>query len=368
MSGMLGSLLQGVGQGVQTIGQAGMRYADKTLDEDIANRRARMLADLQREYKGLDREDQAAFSDARAPVVLEQEQKRALAASATATEAETRRLGDAGLNSAKDEEAKRVAQRAIDAATQKLNDPGLTAAEQKAAQRELAEAKERFKAMIPLKVAEATAVANATASANSRGDNQRMVNKGAQIEAFIGRKLTPAEREAMAGLGKSDNVQAMRTKLAEEVVSELIKTGQVPPGDRAKAVQAQMASYTTIANELSLREDVLKSRKDGDLGRLVTEARSIGRTDGELLAAGLTKEELKRANAAPAKPAGTGMLEQIAPTTDPLLDLDTRTLRRIAAIQGHTNQAAAIAELKRRESQEGEAPMTDAVTMMNRGF
>jgi hypothetical protein len=291
------AFLGGAAQGLNVLGQGMLRQVERDADESMQERRAQMLARIQRENAAADRKAQAEFDDERAPVLLARRQAEAEALGKTATKIETDRLSDPAFQAARrtqaDADAEAATKRDIAAALKKLNDPELSAVERRKAQEKLDDLQKEVK----IRGDEAIRVARATRapSQGSKSISQQLKEK----EDALGRPLTQAEREALV-IGKQggDPAFAMRQKEAEDAATKAIETGAIKPEGRAAFVRAQLDSYSEFDAKAQMAELLRTERGAGNVGNFIDNMRRQGADDATLLKMGVTKDELKQSTAA----------------------------------------------------------------------
>lgn len=199
MGSAFGRALGGFGAGVATL-------ANKYIDEEIAQRRAQAMADIQVATAGKIRQADAEFSDKRAPIERERKRDDALAAGATAREVELAALNDTTLQGTrqqvqgKNNEFAR-GEKVKDIAT--LTPFEISAERSKATAREEVQT-QAMKDRLPLEVQRAAAVADAQARASARYRERppSPSDKLADIERVLGRPLQEPEKLALLGLAK----------------------------------------------------------------------------------------------------------------------------------------------------------------------
>ena len=365
--GMLtGAFLQGAGQGLNVLGQSMQRDLDRQTDEAMFEKRTRMLAEIQRENATVQRQDQAAFEDQRFPVRLDQERQTMTVRGEAQTAAEVARATNPELIAARDEEARRATQREIDALVQRANNPDLSAAEQRKAAAEL----EKLKAEVKIRGDGAIRVANATRA--PREGSKSVSDQLAEKEKALGRPLTQAEREALVlGARGNNESQALRVKQAEEAATKAIDEGRIKPQDRASFVRAQLDSYGEFEARAQTDELLRTERAAGNVGRFIDAMRRQGADDAALLKLGVTKDEIKKATAAPAANAPRGMLSR-APAKAPEDVIGNQpigplTRQRDIEESARAGNKRAIEYLRRQQAGrlENQNAPRDAASMMN---
>lgn len=101
------AFLQGAGQGLNVLGQGMLRGIEREDEQELWEKRTKLLAEIQRESaKGI-RDDQAAHDDARFPVKLEQETQTVAARGKAQTAADVARANDSGMLAAEAAQAER---------------------------------------------------------------------------------------------------------------------------------------------------------------------------------------------------------------------------------------------------------------------
>jgi hypothetical protein len=313
--------------------QAGDQILTKYIDEDLAAKRAQMMADLQRKTAGAIRQDDADFSDKRAPVLREQAKADVLAKAEAARAAELAGLNDQSLRGARrtaaDEESAAATQRKASEARALM--PVEAEREKMLAGVKTDADIERATKLLPLEVKRAYAIADAQGRAGARNrqsPGSDLMGKVSAIEKTLGRSLTEPEKLGILGLaGKGANAEYDLVKIKEE---EMLPGGGTRTTERTERRQAGGAGGQA--------EDPYAVKPRGQQG---------------------AKDPYAQAPAAGAKQP-TALLElarRKAAQEAPKGEMETagnETLRRIAAIQGHAKQAAAKAELERRAAAQPE--------------
>lgn len=185
---------------------------------------------------------------------------------------------------------------------------------------------ERATALLPLEIKRAYALADAAgraSAAHRQSPGAELEAKLGIVEKTLGRQLNEQEKLGLLGLAKAQETDKVTTTDTQEDPAtgskrEVKTESTVPRGARAKADEA----------------DPIKAAMDA--------ARAKGGAPAP-------------AAAAPKRgilPAAT------EPAADPITTLDERTLRQIAAIPGHKDQARAQAELERRAASTPEIDTT----------
>ena len=212
--------LSGAAQGVAQV-------TNKWIDEDIAQQRAQFIAELQRTTATNIRNDQAAFDDARAPVLQERELGRAKALARTQREIELEALNDKPLQDAKTARADADADAEI---RRKL----------RAGEKLLPFEQKRAKAL---------AEADAGTRAKYREAPPDVLQKVAQIEKVLGRSLNEQEKLAMMGLAAKGRDPETGYETVKETT--MTDTGQREvtrkvPIMAGSAPQGQQATQATV--------------------------------------------------------------------------------------------------------------------------
>jgi hypothetical protein len=265
------AIFQGAGQGLNALSQGMFRQVEREAEEDIWQKRNRLLSEIQRENAKNIRKDDLDFREQNA------QRARAIQAGDIAAQGE--------------------AQTAAEVA--RLQDPGMIAARAAAAERDAAQKRDAYKAETPLVASRQGQVSEAAAKAAAKyrdggGQAKTLSAQAAEYEKFLGRELTKVEREAMTPFGRKapDGIQAQRVKLAEEVTSKLIENGEVKPEDRAASVQAQLRGYAELEQATIAQSLLQQARADGSVSTWVQRMRAQGAKDEELIALGATKQEI----------------------------------------------------------------------------
>lgn len=304
------AIFTGAGQGMQALSQGMFRQVEREAEDELWQKRTKMLAEIQRENARVQREDQAAFDDQRFPVRLDQERQTVAARGDAQTAAEVARLSNPDLTAAQSEAAARQQEQQIALLGQRRNDPRVQAAEKAEIDGKLALLREEAK----IRGDAAIRVSNATRGPAGPSLAQQIAEK----ESIIGRPLSQQEREALVGLGRGgDKAQDLRIKLAEESFNKALELGEVKPEDRATFVAKQLESYSELSATRSAQELLRTERAGGNIARFVERMRSQGADDATLLGLGVTREELKNA-AAGSAPQKTGKTSPSRASSEPV--------------------------------------------------
>lgn len=397
--GILGSAF---GRALAGAGGAAASIANKYIDEELARTRAEALADLQRRTAQGIREDQAAFDDKRAPVLRQRAQDDATATAATQDTIEVGRLNNTILQSArkaaKDREAADTTRRTIDAKKTELGDTELqtlnrqvasdnasaaAAAKRRAetesaadtawlkAQESIALADPKVRAQIEQARASAAASYASAGSSNANAQGQLLANAAVKrvqtltdemLKTLDDQTLTPEQRAKKLGelQAKLEVVAPKKPEKAgagptEEVVEELDDKGNVV--SKKRTVKGPLGSVNGGGNaagqaESAVIAEALKAGKGKDLVAVMEKQglspREIVAKIGEAEYAKIKGTDKTRK---PDESGARDLQRAPDPAKDPIRMASERDLRRIAAIEGHTNQQAAKAELERRASE-----------------
>lgn len=211
-----------------------------------------------------------------------------------------------------DADAAAATERQIQALDAKAKDPRVDAAQRKEADL----AAQRLREEVKIRGDGAIRVATATAAAQGKVGKQSLSDLIAEKEKAIGRSLSQQEKEAVAGLGKSENTtQALRVKLAEEAANKALENKDIKPEEKAAFVKTQLQGYAEEDAKIISQELLRNARKDGTEAIFIAKMKAQGADDATIIKLGVTKDELKKATAA-ATPAPTtaptkkrGMLE-----------------------------------------------------------
>lgn len=321
--GLLGSAL---GRAVAGAGAGVASLAGKYIDEDLAMKRAEAMADLQRRTAGAIREDEDAFRNDPARVARDRENKRqdVLAAGSAARESELAGLNDAGLQGArrkaKDDDAaadrgRRVADLEATAPAEAKR-AGLISEAQARAAAKFREPKEDSAAAVKKKIA--------------------------AIEEVMERKLTTDEKAALLGMVAKPRESAA----TEEVVEERDASGQVIGTKTTRKGPAGAPQQDPVSQ---YRRGIERARAEGRISEAIAELKKQGASDSQLVEhLGVTIDEI-RASKQGQRPRASPKAAD--PQVDRFSSMNSMVLRRIAAIDGHKDQAAAKAELDRRAQQ-----------------
>ena len=264
------------------VGAAGAAVTNKYIDEQLAQQRAEFMANLQRTTAGNIRQDDAAFRDQRAPIERENARQDILTRGAATRESETAAMNDPLYQGAR----RATADADADAEIQRKLRAG--------------------EALLPFeqKRAEALARTEAKFRQPAGGGKQSMTDKIAEMEAAIGRKLTQQEREAIAGLGSKPANDP--TKQALDAVLDKYKASgsEMTPDAVGQELSAIVRSLRVAPMEQAIQAGLQRARSEGKEAEAIAELRQAGFSDQQLIAAGVTQDQLKAA-AAPAPQRGS---------------------------------------------------------------
>ena len=292
------AFLQGAGQGLNVLGQGMLRGIERDDEQAMWEKRTKLLAEIQRDMAKTQRKDAFEFENSPETVSasIQTATTKAEAAGEVSRKQGLLNMTDPALREAQktnaDEDAAAAAQRRIDAALMELRNPELSAEQEKVAQRKLDQAKAEYKAMTPLMVERSaqTADAAAKAAAKYRDDKPTMASKIAEIEGVVGRPLSQQEREALAGLGKTDNGM---DKWIRGLVDEDIKAGNITADKAPERLQQIKNGFRALEQDGAIASAVSQARKDGKASEAAAELREKGFSD-EMLSKWFTKDELKK--------------------------------------------------------------------------
>jgi len=294
--GMLGNaFLAGASQGLNVLGQGMLKDVERQQDQTIWEKRTALLSQIQRENAKVAREDQAAFDDQRFPTKLDQAKQLINAQGVAQREV---RLADAQDTDLLNAEIKRAQALSDAQLEQDINrtyslatNPKMQEADRIATDRKMAALQRELNMRLQSQVS----LHNATRPPKP----QTLSDKLLEIEGAIGRPLTAPEKEAFAGVGKSDNkTQELRTKLAEEAASKLIEAGTLKPEGRADFVNTQLQSYKEAESRAISGELLRTARHNGTVSTFIERMKAQGADEATILKLGVTKDELKKATAA----------------------------------------------------------------------
>lgn len=249
---------------------AGAQVANKYLDEQIAKDRAEFMAQLQRRTAGEIRQDDAAFRDQRAPIERERARQDVLAQGAATREAAVAGWSDTTFQGA------RRTQEEADAAAKR------------------GERVKDLNADTPILMDRARQEADIRGRMTAKwagSGKQTIADKIKEMEAAIGRPLTDAEKEGVAGLGKKPADDP--TKAAIDAVLAGVKDGTIKPEEVGPKVGAIVRSLRVTPLEDDIRNGLSRARAEGKTADAIAELRQAGFSDQQLLAAGVTQAELK---------------------------------------------------------------------------
>lgn len=295
---------------------AGAQVANKYLDQQLAQQRAEFMAQLQRRTAGEIRQDDAAFRDQRAPIERERTRQDLLAQGAATREAAVAGWSDTTFQSA------RRSQEEADAAAKR------------------GERVKDLNAETPILMDRARQEADIRGRIQAKWSNsgkQTIADKIKEMEAAIGRPLTAAEKEGVAGLGKKPADDP--SKAAIDAVLAGVKDGTIKPEEVGPKVNAIVKSLRVTPMEEDIRNGLSRARAEGKAAEAIAELRQAGFSDQQLLAAGVTPSELK--GAAPqmeTKPAQRSLMDRAltgrgAPNAQATLAPSRTTEQRIAEIR-----------------------------------
>lgn len=326
--------------------KAGSEHLNRYITEEIAMQRAEAMAELQRRTANNIRQDDATFRDQRAPIERKRAQDDALAAASTADQIEFGRLDpNSALSIAKAAAAERQAadaRRRLGDDIRELSPLKAEAEGQLATARETAQTA-AMEARLPMEVKRAAqlAEAQARASAKYRDRPQTAAEKLDGIEKALGRPLKQEEREAFVlgqRGGEYDTVKITDEKLNPDgTTTKTERTERRRPG----AEQPAQKDPRAVAAE------AVAAGKGPDLVKRM-ESQGLSPADIVHLIGADEYSKIKGTN----KPKGSSLMN--AEAKDPIQMASNRDLQRIAAIEGHAQQKAALAELARRKANEPE--------------
>jgi hypothetical protein len=379
------------------IGRAGNQLTSKYVDEQLAQQRAHFMADLQ--HQNMVKADQYQNSDERRGRLRDQATQDTLATEGAKDAATLNRLRNEPLNQAARDKATADARAARGAKVEELNDPALQqatdAAARRTAERDAGIERDRVKAaaadtdylegaktialsdpkaQAQIQAARAQA-ANAFANAEQTRQQTEQIRRVNDLTKEMQRtlddpKLSDTERaQRLAGLQSKLAVMGVGGKKGEggsvtEEVEEKIdpSTGEVIERTRKTKgpLGAAGAAEAKADPSAQLKAGVEQARKDGKIGEAITELRKMGASPAQILAAGVTAEELQAASQPTRGRAGGGSLMEQA-TRDPIAMMSDRDLQRVASIPGHANQAKAQEELRRRQSARDAEPAPSGI-------
>lgn len=303
------------GRALSGAGAAAGRLASKYIDEELAQQRAQFLADLQ--FQSGKRTEEYMQSPEVQGRRRENARQDALTAGATKGEVELAELNNQPLQgartAAKDRDFDADTGRKIRGRKQELTE--LTPAEVEA-QNTITTGTADARAKSEGLLAEARAKAQAKYREPRADDPAAISRKMAEIEKVMGRPLTEAEKATVLGL--------------------VSKNARDPELDTETITEERMGEDGTVTK--TQRKQVRRPGQGGEAAQ----------PSDDPIKAAMDKARAERAAAeasrkAPKQPAAAG-----AAPSDPIQAMDTATLKRIANIDGHTNQQKAQAELERR--------------------
>lgn len=211
----------------------------------------------------------------------------------------------------------------------------------------------RMKALTPLEAQRAGAIADAQGRAQARWREQPkgVADKLADVEAVLGRPLNEPEKLALLGLKGSEKEDPVK-KMAREAVSKQVENGLIKPEEAGPAADKIERSFAAVRQAAQLGERIRQARSEGKVGEALSELRTSGASDAQLLGLGFTKDEIKQ-QPKPAAPrvgatAAPSAASQPAPAGSPQAKWDARqeasrqaSLDERARIQHEFDQAAA---------------------------
>ena len=302
------------GRALSGAGAAAGRLADKYISEELAQQRAQFLADLQ--LKTNQRTEEYQQSPEVQGRRRENARQDALTAGATKGEVELAELNNQPLQgartAAKDRDFDADTGRKIRGQKRELTE--LTPA-QIEAQNAVTDGTTQSAVKREGLISEARARAQAKYREPRADEGAAISRKMAEIEKVMGRPLTEAEKATALGL--------------------VSKSARDPELDTETITEERMGEDGTVTK--TQRKQV---RKPGQGGPATPSDDPIKAAMDKARAERVAAEADRKA---PKQPAAA----DVAPA-DPIQAMDTGTLKRIAAIQGHANQQKAKAELERR--------------------
>lgn len=349
-----GGALAGAGRALSSI-------SNKYIDEELAQERAKMLADLQ--LKSAKDLDEYQMSEPRQAKLRENASAASLAQKAAERQATVQGVGDAAYQGALDTNAANDTRRRVtseNALIEGTTPTKITAANQiedGTRGSRMATVREETKIRADGQIR----ATNATREAGGIGA------KLADYEKVLGRTLTEAERLTLMGLKKPDKDNDELLKMAREATQKALEGGSIKPEEAAGYTTKILSGYRAEAQGQALMTRVGEARASGHVGELIGSMRSQGLSEQQL--AGLFKPEELKASPAPA--AGNNPLPRKAPepqksyeqlSAESLAKADDRQLRRLAGIKGHKDQKAAAEELARRQKLWDEAAAEQQTT------
>lgn len=123
------AIFQGAGQGLNVLSQGMLRQVERDAEDDIWQKRTRLLSEIQRENAKAIRQDQYADEDARLPTRIAQEGKLTEARGKAQTAVDIERANNTQLQDAEAAKAARQQEQQIALLEQRRNDPRVKAAE-----------------------------------------------------------------------------------------------------------------------------------------------------------------------------------------------------------------------------------------------
>jgi hypothetical protein len=280
------------GRGLAGAGRGAADIATKYIDDEILRNRSEFMSELQRESALRTEREMDAQKNAPERIARDRAIKRddALAAGKNARDAELQGINDAGYQAGKTAQAQLDTGRKVEA--QNTYVEGTSKAEAAAAG------------------AKQDAVARANARYRESRTGPDLMALIAEKEKALGRPLTPAEREHVAGLGKGGPPETDYETIEESFID--------PDGKESKRKFKQLKPEVRAAQQNQrLAEAADKARKDGKAGEAIAEFRAKGLDDAKL-ALFFTPDELKASAPAPkagakpdsAKPSQPGLLDR----------------------------------------------------------
>lgn len=368
-----------VGRALAGGGAAVASLASKYIDEDLAQQRMQAHAELQRLTAKNIREDDDAFRNDPTRIARDRANRRddTLATAATAREAELAGLNDTALQGAREGQKDREA--AADT------------------RRKVAGRKTELKELAPTETK--VAVDHATAVAKAEGDTRaELQKKYGNDPLFLKAMRNEAQAKHVESAASVAQAELTRMKIADEkrlgeLYSQLLSMPDSPEsakdrkglereiaiiksrsgtaGDKSEKgprvkEETEIGPDGKVINRKVTREGpagseeqqqtpaakiaagVERARASGKIGDAIAELRKMGASPAQILQAGVTEDELKAASQPTRRPL-FAKAEDRAATIE---SMDDRTLRKIAAIEGHVHQRDAKRELARREAEQ----------------
>ncbi len=312
--GLMGSAL---GRGLAGAGEAASGLANKYIDQELAAEKARMLADLQ--HNSAVKLDQYNMSPERQAKLRTNATDATLAQGDATRQSELAGLKDepyqAALKGKEDSDAAADTQREID----------------------------KIKALTPAQIEAKNAATKGTMTIEAQRE-ALIAEARERMKAKYDRRLDGAG--GGAGMKLPPGVKAMADRLEDDLKQSnaaIVKSKAEGNWDPARNPSQKELAATQAARQLQYQQL---------LAPYLPGAKSAGADPLGIMGADAAAPTAAPAAAAkPAAPGGRPLMKAAEEKVDPIRGMDVRTLKRIASVDGHAQQAVAKQELERRREQ-----------------